>query len=35
MCDRVVVLSQGVIQADQATEDITDLETLFREKTAQ
>ena len=35
MCDRVVVLSQGGIQADQATEDITDLETLFREKTAQ
>ena len=35
MCDRVVVLSQGVIQADQATEDITDLETLSREKTAQ
>lgn len=35
MCDRVVMLSQGVIQADQATEDITDLETLFREKTAQ
>lgn len=35
MCDRVVVLSQGVIQADQATADITDLETLFREKTAQ
>ena len=35
MCDRVVVLSQGVIQADQATEAITDLETLFREKTAQ
>ena len=35
MCDRVVVLSQGVIQADQATEDITDLETIFREKTAQ
>lgn len=35
MCDRVVVLSQGVIQADQATEDITDLENLFREKTAQ
>lgn len=35
MCDRVVVLSQGVIQADQAIEDITDLETLFREKTAQ
>jgi ABC-2 type transport system ATP-binding protein len=35
MCDRVLVLSQGCIQADQATEDITDLETLFREKTAQ
>lgn len=35
MCDRVVVLSQGGIQADQVTEDITDLETLFREKTAQ
>ena len=35
MCDRVVMLSQGVIQADQVTEDITDLETLFREKTAQ
>lgn len=35
MCDRVLVLSQGCIQADQAIEDVTDLETLFREKTAQ
>lgn len=35
MCDRVVVLSKGTIQADKAIEDITDLETLFREKTAQ
>lgn len=35
MCDRVVVLSKGTIQADEAIEDITDLETLFREKTAQ
>lgn len=35
MCDRVVVLSKGIIQADKAIEDITDLETLFREKTAQ
>lgn len=35
MCDRVVVLSQGGIQADQLIEEITDLETLFREKTAQ
>ena len=35
MCDRVVVLSNGTIRADQAIEDITDLETLFREKTAQ
>ena len=35
MCDRVVVLSQGGIQADQLIDEITDLETLFREKTAQ
>ncbi len=35
MCDRVIVLSKGTIQADKAIEDITDLETLFREKTAQ
>lgn len=35
MCDRVIVLSKGIIQADKAIEDITDLETLFREKTAQ
>ena len=35
MCDRVLVLSQGCIRADQSIEDITDLETLFREKTAQ
>lgn len=35
MCDRVVVLSQGGVQADQLIDEITDLETLFREKTAQ
>ena len=35
MCDRAVVLSKGTIHADKAIEDITDLETLFREKTAQ
>lgn len=35
MCDRVVLLSNGTIRADQAIEDIMDLETLFREKTAQ
>ena len=35
MCDRVVVLSQGGIKADQLIDEITDLETLFREKTAQ
>lgn len=35
MCDRVVMLSQGGIQADQLIDEITDLETLFREKTAQ
>lgn len=33
MCDRVVIISHGVIQADQPIAEIADLETLFREST--
>ena len=33
MCDRVVILDHGVVKADQAINEIADLETLFREAT--
>lgn len=34
MCDRVVILDHGQIKADQPINQISDLEALFREKTA-
>ena len=34
MCDRVVILDHGQIKADMAMADITDLNELFRERTA-
>ena len=33
MCDRVVILDHGVIKADRLTDEIEDLETLFRQST--
>ena len=33
MCDRVVILDHGAVKADKPIHEITDLETLFREKT--
>ena len=33
MCDRVVILAQGEIKADVLTDEVEDLEKLFREKT--
>lgn len=34
MCDRVIILDHGQVKADMPTDEIKDLEALFREKTA-